>query len=72
MFIMEEVFNKEEIKKLGDKHGVKSINYIDYPTMVINGKHKDVFTYLNLENLFKQGGDIYLLKTNVYRGFNVL
>ncbi len=69
---MEQLFNKEEIKKLADSWGVKSVNYIDYYIVEVDGRYREVFTYLSLEDLFKRGGDVYLLKTNPYRGFNVL
>ena len=68
----ESLFNKKEIKKLADKHGVKSITYIDYPKIIIDGRFREVFTYQSLEDLFKHGGDVYLYKNNVYRGFSIL
>ncbi len=70
--IMEQLFNKERIKKLADRWGVKSVNYIDYHIVEVNGEFKETSTYTNLEDLFKMCGDIYLLNGNVYRGFNVL
>lgn len=69
---MEQLFDKEKIKELADRWGVKSVNYIDYHIAEVNGKYKETSTFISLEGLFKMGGDVYLLKTNPYRGFNVL